>query len=403
LRAIACLCILCVHAAYFDGALQQGAFARQWSGRLDVGVTVFFVISGFLLYRPFARARMRERPTLGTGAYLWRRFLRIAPAYWVALTVIVAWLGVHAVLTGSGIPTYYLFGQIYAADTINGGIPQAWTLGVEVTFYALLPLFAALMWRLPARGDNGRVLRSELVALAALFAAGVVYKLVLFVTGVVPRVDGQTITWLVALPGYLDIFALGMTVAVLSIWYDERELPRPLRVLDRFPSLAWAVAFGAFVLSGTALGLPGPPNEHPTQAQYMGKHYLYAIVAVGLVLPAVFGDQRRGVVRRHILGNRALLYLGLISYGFYLFHLAGLQQLQRWGFGDHTIIHPYVQWLAGGLLGGVLLGSLSYYVVERPALSLKRLVGPRREPLPGEAIAEPAPLAPARDPAGAAP
>jgi peptidoglycan/LPS O-acetylase OafA/YrhL len=390
LRGIACLCVLGAHAAYFDGAIEPGAAAKHWVGRLEVAVPIFLVISGFLLYRPFARPRMKEGRPLHVGGYLWRRLLRIVPAYWVALTAVVIWTGVHGVFTAGGIPTYYGFGQVYRGSTINGGIPQAWTLGVEVVFYALLPLYAALMWARPARDERRRLL-SELRALAVLFAASVIYKTVVFLF--VDRVDGHSVSWVVALPGYLDMFALGMALAVLSIWYEGRELPSPLRLIDRLPAVAWLTAFAAFVLTGTALGLPGPPGEHPTAMQYMVKHYLYCVVAVGVVIPAVFGDQRRGVVRR-ILANRALLYLGMVSYGFYLYHLAALQQLQRWGYGTHTIIHPYLQWIMGGLVGGLILGSLSYYLVERPALQLKGLVGPRREEAPGEAIAEPAPLAP---------
>ena len=66
------------------------------------------------------------------------------------------------------------------------------------------------------------------------------------------------------------------------------------------------------------------------------------------------------------------------------------------------VVHPYVDWLVGGIAATVVVAALSYYLVERPALSLKRLVG-RRDPSPaGEALAEPAPAvtaAPAR-PAG---
>ena len=51
--------------------------------RLEVGVAIFFCISGFLLYRPFVVAHHRAQAMPAVGAYAWRRFLRIVPAYWV--------------------------------------------------------------------------------------------------------------------------------------------------------------------------------------------------------------------------------------------------------------------------------------------------------------------------------
>ena len=97
------------------------------------------------------------------------------PAYWVALTIIAIWLPVSGVFTAEGIVTYYGFLQAYDPDTITGGIGQAWTLTVEVSFYALLPLLVLAVRRLP-----GRVVRSEIALVLSLFAAGVIWKAVMF-------------------------------------------------------------------------------------------------------------------------------------------------------------------------------------------------------------------------------
>src|SRR3954469_15306078 len=104
LRALAALSVLTFHAAYFAGIGVTDSPLKPYTGRLEVGVSVFFVISGFLLYRPFVRARLDDEPPPRTAAYAWRRFLRIVPGYWVALTVVALWLGVPGVFTASGIP-----------------------------------------------------------------------------------------------------------------------------------------------------------------------------------------------------------------------------------------------------------------------------------------------------------
>ena len=118
----------------------------HYLSRLDVGVAVFFVLSGFLLYRPFVARRMDGRPASGTRPYLRNRFLRIFPAYWLALTVLAVVLDVrdrNDFQSLGDFVTYYGLLQSYSADTALGGLQQAWTLTNEVAFYLLPPLWAA--------------------------------------------------------------------------------------------------------------------------------------------------------------------------------------------------------------------------------------------------------------------
>jgi peptidoglycan/LPS O-acetylase OafA/YrhL len=381
LRAIAALAVLGTHAAVY--AASPGLM--PYAARLEVGVAIFFVISGFLLYRPFVRARLlAERPPR-LRAYAWRRALRIVPNYWVALTVTTIVLGTAGVFTLSDGPLYYGFAQTWTEPTIGGGLSQAWTLCIEVTFYAFLPIWAWAMRRAPGASFERRM-RGELLALALVFAGSIAYKILLLAGGnqhqirITPALD--------SLPGFLDQFAIGMGLAVLTVWLERRErLPRPLAVIERFPILPWLVAGVAFWAASTQIGLTGRVLEDFTPREYVLRHLLYALIALGMVLPAVVGDSRRGIVRR-VLANPALLFLGLISYSIYLYGPAVLDQLQRWHF--HSPGPAYAGLL---LVGGVItiaVSAVSYYLVERPALSLKRLVPPDGIPR-GEAIAEPAP------------
>src|SRR5215212_2655336 len=148
MRAIAALLVLGTHAAFFSEAFHGRETLQALAARLDSGVTVFFLISGFLLYRPFVAARFAsEEPPLAR-AYAWRRFLRIVPGYWTALTGSAIWLGLG--IFSGGFAIYYGLAQIYVHRYSLGGLPQAWSLCVEITFYAFLPLYAWLMRRLPA-------------------------------------------------------------------------------------------------------------------------------------------------------------------------------------------------------------------------------------------------------------
>ena len=393
LRAIAALLVLGFHAAFFQ-LVTSDTPLRRYTAHLDVGVTVFFLISGFLLYRPFVRARLLAEEGPYVAAYAWRRFLRIVPAYWVALTAVTLWLGLSGVFTASGIPIYYGFGQIYDAKRSLGGIGQAWTLCVEVTFYAFLPLWALLLRRLGGEGDRRRILRQELLALGLLWLVSLGYKLwALTQTGPNELTSGP---YLQPLPNFLDQFAIGMALAVLSVHLEQlKRLPSPLEVLRRHDWIPWVVAIVAFWIVSTRIGFTGLPFQGASRRQFVVRHELYSLIALGLVVPALFAIPGRGVAGR-VLGTRVLTYLGLVSYAIYLYHFAVVKQLDDW-LGGRITWSPELRFLAHAALaalGATVLASVSYYLVERPALRLKRLVRSPALAERGEATTEPAPAEP---------
>jgi peptidoglycan/LPS O-acetylase OafA/YrhL len=306
-------------------------------------------------------------------AYAWRRFLRIVPAYWVALTVIALWFGFHKTFPNGGEPLYYAFGQIYSGPKAPWGIPQAWTLCVEVTFYAFLPLWALATRRL--------ALRQQLLALAALWVASLGYK-VWALLQTVPT-DLGAAPYVQPLPNYLDQFAIGMALAVLSVhWERQERLPRAVEFLRRHDWVPWLFAAVAFWVVSTQIGFTGWLTQHYSRRMFLGRHEMYTLVAVGLLLPAIFAEPGRGIAGR-VLANRVLAYLGLISFGMYLYHLAVIRQVDTWLGSpmDAPLGIRIATYALLGLVGAVLIASLSYYLVERPALRLKRLVSP---PVPAE-------------------
>src|SRR3954451_2863760 len=99
LRAIAVLAVLLTHVSYF---VAQSGTDLLVHLRFDMGVTIFFVISGFLIYRPWVHARLRGEPSPLVRVYAWRRLLRIVPGYWVALTLVTLAIGLTGLFTWSG-------------------------------------------------------------------------------------------------------------------------------------------------------------------------------------------------------------------------------------------------------------------------------------------------------------
>ncbi len=232
IRAIAALSVVVFHAGFWSRVTETGSVAAPFLTHLDVGVTVFFVLSGFLLYRPFVRARLLGGPAPSAAAYGWRRALRIVPAFWVALTLIALWVPKPDTFEPSHAVVYYGFAQIYT-DLALGGIGQAWTLCVEVTFYAMLPLWAVLLRRLPGG------VRTEVLGLLALALAATAWNAGWAFSNA-DTDHANTARALIWLPAFLDHFALGMALAVASV-VAERDgaLPRAVAWVAVRPWLAW--------------------------------------------------------------------------------------------------------------------------------------------------------------------
>lgn len=400
LRAIAALSIVLVHGLGGSEVLREqgGETAHVLAANLYIGVPVFFLISGFLLYRPFALANVDAQKRPRVDHYGWRRILRIVPAYWMALTLVGVVLGAGYVFTLREGPVFYGFGQIYESRTTFMGLGPAWTLCIEITFYAFLPVFALAIRSLPASGRGGR-LRNEVAGLCALFTVALVWTVWAVARSDVNTTAGQPL--LDVLPAYLDHFALGMGLAVLSVWLVGRERPPgAVRLVGRLPALAWSAALALWLLS--IVIAPDPGREPISSAAYVAKHVLFGLVAFGVLVPAVLGDPERGWVRR-LLRTRSLLWMGLISYGIYLYHEPLLTVLARLGLHDTDFAEPLLGRgvvVALCLAFTLVLAALSYYLLERPVIRFGRSLEGRRarnEDQPG------AVSVPSRPPEGGAP
>ena len=121
LRGIAAVAILLFHVCALTAALDRPVIGDAVAVLGPRSLVLFFVISGFLLYRPFVAARALGRPRPSVLRYGRRRVLRIVPAYWVALTVLAIFPGIAGVFTGDWW-RYYFFLQLYDTGTLGLGI-----------------------------------------------------------------------------------------------------------------------------------------------------------------------------------------------------------------------------------------------------------------------------------------
>ena len=247
-RAIAAASIVVFHVAFFTGITFRHPFAGLFFARLDVGVSLFFVISGFLLYRPFVAAHLAGRAAPGTFAFLGRRVLRIVPAYWVTLFLLVYVFGVVRIASVGDAVVYFCFLQIYDNRHLGGGINQAWSLCTEISFYLALPLYAWAVRRSARRRQPAIV--AEVVGVFALYAGGLVVRALIAYNGYTKTGDCR-LDWL---PATMDLFALGMGLAVASAWHEQGGgMPRILALLGRHPWLSWAGAGIAYTVVSTVV------------------------------------------------------------------------------------------------------------------------------------------------------
>lgn len=371
--------VLLFHSAETTGGLGIGISGRFAEVAVN-GVLVFFGISGFLLYRPFVAARATGRHGAGVARYARRRVLRIVPAYWVILTLLAIFPGIVGVFSGDWW-RYYFFLQVYSARTVGGGIPLAWTLCVEVSFYILLPLWAWTIGRLPARPGTRRWLVTELAPLAAVALAGLAVQLAAL-RQQVPYVLG------ISLAGQITWLAIGMALAVLSV--ASQEDPGAFRwiagLADR-AALCWAgaalavLALAVLVPRGGLFGLIAATQTVQPFARSLLRLVLEGALVVLLILPAVFGDGRRDAPRR-LLAWGPLVWLGVVSYSFYLLHLTLVEFTTRshlptafsatgLNLLEHVHTAPTLVAFAVALAGTLALASLSYRLIELPFLRRK--------------------------------
>jgi peptidoglycan/LPS O-acetylase OafA/YrhL len=329
----------------------------------NAGVVLFFLISGFLLYRPFVAARAGQGRPVRVRDFYVRRVLRIVPAYWLALTLLALYPGLPDF--GHRWWQFYALGQIYDPHTTFAGIGPAWSLCIEASFYLVLPLYAVVMDRALAGTPARRRTPVELAALAGLAALSAGLHQWIHQQGASGNL-GFT------LPGTFYLFAVGMGVAVMHVHWQATGSAALAR-LARWAPACWLAAAALYV--GLSLTI---------SAQTLGSvHPVYALVALLILAPAVAGPRGRAA---RALAWRPLALAGLISYAFYLWHQPILFQLAR---------HVHAVGLLGLSAAALTIGvaCLSYVLVERPAQRRGRsALAARAAPATAVDVGEPAPL-----------
>ena len=339
LRALAALGVLVAHswgwAHNYSGTVYATYHARLLlSG--GFGVYLFFALSGYLLYLPFARAAFGGGDRVNVARYAMNRALRILPLYYV---VMAFYLAVSDHFMRHQWWRFALFLESFSPSTVAKVDGPVWSLVVEVQFYILLPLFAWLI-----ATASRRSMRVALVLLVAL-ALGALAVRVATVTSASP-----TAVWQYSLPATCVFFFPGFLLALLRVHVDKhggRWLSNPLLG----SSDAW---FAGGVITWLIVA-------------YKFEYDATLLIGSALFLGACALPLRPGFVVR-ALDWRLIAGLGVASYSLYLWH--------------EPMVHRFAHssWMPSGFVPLVLVSAVvcslvavvSYHIIEEPFLRWRR-------------------------------
>lgn len=363
LRGVAVLFVMVYHAWYFVPGV-QGAIAANVSlypmnyGR--TGVQLFFVLSGFLLFLPYARWLFGRQPRPSARLFYKRRALRVGPAYWANLALLVLLSPFSWALAASALAHLVFLHNVFFSPTqkINS---VYWTMAVEVQFYAILPAIGWAIHALSRRITRLTPLRAAAVVLGSLTLLSLLCNML----ATHPRLDAVPVlsTALLddyALPYWLSVFAAGMACSVVYTSLTQMRPLGPSRAQQVRSQARWVFA------AGLALGLAVmfvPLLHHlPAKDQLFG--WVYGAVLVGVLCGP-------GALRRPFEA-RILRFVGWISYSLYLWHQVILLALEPHLTAFASVPARTVAGLALDLLVGVPAAYLSFQFTERPFLRARK-------------------------------
>lgn len=387
-RAVACLSVISYHVHYFlahdyDLNALLGKFATAiglagWSG-----VTLFFVLSGFLLFQPFAKALLFEKPWPSMRTFYLRRALRILPGYYVALLVLIA-LTQPAYLQLDHWKETLLF-LIFFMDATPATYQQIngpfWTLAVEWQFYLLLPLLALGFAALVKRGTSPRwrwwLLLGCLLAMIVWGVGtrflGQYYTLHPTETLLVPRsLLNIILIFVYGTSGkYLEDFAIGMLISSCYVLAQRAADGQTLRLyLTRSSPWLWRVGILWLCVMMTWYIFPFLSILSPLFGAGNWMVELGYALGFGLCVTALlFGPANL----KRWFELQPLCWIGTISYSLYIWHLPLLLLFRG-------MTSPYVKswsFLAVYTLQGVCVllliipfSFIFYSLIERPGIQI---------------------------------
>ena len=347
--------------SWLNPVLKIGSLRLDFNQPVRTGylmVDLLLMLSGFLLFLPYARHRVEKTPLPSIGEYYKRRAARILPSYLVCILIIFfgfalpkgeyssarhMWTDLLSHLTF----THNLFPMAYHSTKLNGVL---WTLAVEVQFYLIAPFVCRAFAKKP------------LVTYGIMIFAAFAYRFFY----VIPMDDYAL--HLNRLPAMLDVYANGMMGALIYV------------TLCRFMKRA---GWKSLLMSAAAV-LCGVWIFRLMQAQsrmagnYSSLHigqmtHRFPLSLAGAAFLVTAGHGLNCLTRA--ISCRPVRWLSMISYNFYIWHAYAALRLKEWHIPPYQNAMPnqaseqpwQTLYTLLSMAVAVGLGALFTYLVERPA------------------------------------
>lgn len=352
LRGLAVLLTVVFHSWYqLPGTVAKGKTPYDYPlffGR--TGVHLFFVLSGFLLFLPYAKWIANRASQPSVMLFYKRRILRVGPAYWVSLLILMAF-GPYTLSALVDFVAHVFFAANAHYTTVFSVNGVYWTMAIEVQFYVILPLLARALKRLCARvGMVGGFVLVNCATLLVSIASIKIEDTSTFghISVVSTLLLGET-----SLTAWIAVFMMGVTIAMLYTTMRVRDYPRWLRV---------AGGVLAPVSMCLGLGLAFAPIRQSV-VKHIGFGVIYGLLLLGVLTAAP--------PIKKVFEWRVLRFVGLISYSVYIWHLVVIEKIDRFLPQSPLSTHILARLVIGGLLS-ILVAYVSYQFVERPFIRVRQ-------------------------------
>lgn len=410
-RAIAALLVVSVHISGiaripWDANRNPLATAFAFIGR--TGVVLFFVLSGFLLFMPYARALLFQAEWPSTRKFYLRRIFRIWPGYYFTLAAMIV-LFDHKYLQ----PAYWKQLGLFLTFFMDSS-PQTWqqidgpfwTLAIEWQYYILLPLLAlCFSWIVkrvaPAPQQRLKAVLGCCVGLIVwgllIRGLGVYYQRHPGTSALLPHAVLNFILFFTfGMQGkYLEVFAFGMIISSCYIFAHHPEFGHVVKARLQHLS-AWIWGSGLMVLTFLALWQAEAETDRNAMPHFTALDFLHPLksfyawlgeplAGIGFalcMLAILFGSP----TLKWLFETRFLRWVGMLSYGIYMWHLNLILYFSG-------VILPHIPF-TGSILGkdlalwafvGVFILPfcyLFYKIIEEPGIRLGAwLVARKFEPV----------------------
>lgn len=380
MRAAACLIVFFHHLSQRMSWREDLGFMewfKVFTQTGGFGVAIFFVLSGFLLARPFWRALDAGEPMPSLRTYALRRAARILPGFWLVLIVtFILSLTVFPARLDAELVGRFLAGFLLVSDwhwltlfpvEINGPL---WSIGFEVTSYVLLPLGLSLLFLArPAMGAGWQARFGWLLVIAlALLAHWLFVELgpsSSRMRGWDYGMVGGAKTWMPRFNpfGFFAIFAIGALAAGVQV----RLAGCRTWLFDALTVLGLALLLLALGLQTAARG---------TEA-YGLLEVPYNYPAFPLIVGLILCTAPQSLLVGKLLDNPLTRYVAQISFGLYIWHYVVLELVRRYWAPDidHGAMTDPVKFVVvSGIIVDltVVIAHLSFHLLEAPAIRWAR-------------------------------